>query len=58
MAIHFSRDEFLERQRKTLDAMAARGLDALLIFKQESIPGSVRGSGLNQLLTLRDEVKG
>jgi Xaa-Pro dipeptidase len=37
MAIHFTSDEFAERQRKTLQAMTARGLDALLMFKQESM---------------------
>jgi Xaa-Pro dipeptidase len=37
MAIHFTSDEFAERQRKTLEAMTARGLDALLMFKQESM---------------------
>ena len=37
MALHFSRDEFAERQTKALAAMAARGLDALLMFKQESM---------------------
>jgi hypothetical protein len=35
MAIHFTPDEFADRQRKTLEAMTARGLDALLMFKQE-----------------------
>jgi Xaa-Pro dipeptidase len=37
MALHFAREEFLERRRWTLAAMAARGLDALLLFKQESM---------------------
>jgi Xaa-Pro dipeptidase len=37
MAIHFTSDEFAERQRKTLQAMTARGLDALLMFRQESM---------------------
>jgi hypothetical protein len=35
MSLHFSRDEFAERQRRALAAIAARGLDALLLFKQE-----------------------
>jgi hypothetical protein len=34
MALHFTREEFAER-RRALEAMAARGLDALLLFKQE-----------------------
>ncbi len=37
MALHFAREEFLDRRRRTLEAMAARGLDALLMFKQESM---------------------
>jgi Xaa-Pro dipeptidase len=37
MSLHFSRDEFAERQRRALAAIAARGLDALLLFKQESM---------------------
>ncbi len=37
MAIHFSREEFAERQRRTIEAMGARGLDGLLIFRQESM---------------------
>jgi Xaa-Pro dipeptidase len=37
MALHFSRDEFAERQTKALEAMAVLGLDALLLFKQESM---------------------
>jgi Xaa-Pro dipeptidase len=37
MALHFSREEFDERRRRVLDAMAARGLDGLLMFKQESM---------------------
>src|SRR5262245_61762734 len=37
MALHFSRAEFAERGRRALAAMAARGLDALLMFKQESM---------------------
>ena len=35
MALHFARGEFTERQRRALAAMTARGLDALLMFKQE-----------------------
>jgi Xaa-Pro aminopeptidase len=37
MALHFTREEFQDRRRRTLEAMAARGLDALLLFKQESM---------------------
>lgn len=36
MALHFDRAEFAIRQLATCDAMKARGLDALLIFAQES----------------------
>ncbi|MEM8948312.1 MAG: Xaa-Pro peptidase family protein [Pseudomonadota bacterium] len=37
MALHFTKDEFAERRRRTLAAMTARNLDALLMFKQESM---------------------
>ncbi|MGI9436589.1 MAG: M24 family metallopeptidase, partial [Geminicoccaceae bacterium] len=37
MALHFAREEFAGRKAKTLAAMAERGLDALLMFKQESM---------------------
>ena len=37
MALHFDAAEFLARRTKTLEAMAARNLDALLLFKQESM---------------------
>lgn len=37
MALHFTRDEFAQRQQRTLKAMAAKKLDALLMFKQESM---------------------
>ena len=37
MALHFTREEFTLRRRGALAAMAARGLDALLLFKQESM---------------------
>jgi Xaa-Pro dipeptidase len=37
MALHFTREEFEERRRRVLAAMAARGLDGLLMFKQESM---------------------
>jgi Xaa-Pro dipeptidase len=37
MSLHFSTDEFAGRRRQTLTAMAERRLDALLMFKQESM---------------------
>jgi Xaa-Pro dipeptidase len=37
MALHFSRSEFVARQERALQAMAARGLDALLMFNQASM---------------------
>jgi Xaa-Pro dipeptidase len=37
MSLHFSLEEFEQRRRRALEAMAARGLDALLMFKQESM---------------------
>ena len=37
MSLHFAHGEFTERQRRALAAMAARGLDALLMFRQESM---------------------
>jgi Xaa-Pro dipeptidase len=37
MAIHFSVSELAERRARACAAMAARGLDGLLIFRQESM---------------------
>jgi Xaa-Pro dipeptidase len=37
MALHFETAEFRRRMDITLEAMAARGIDALLMFKQESM---------------------
>lgn len=37
MAIHFSEDELAARRRRACAAMAARGLDAMLIFRQETM---------------------
>jgi Xaa-Pro dipeptidase len=37
MTLHFTLEEFAERRRRALEALAARGLDALLMFKQESM---------------------
>jgi hypothetical protein len=40
MTLHFTREEFAERRRRVLAAMAARGQDALLMFKQEKCGSS------------------
>jgi Xaa-Pro dipeptidase len=37
MALHFSSEEFAERRQRALASLAARGLDGLLIFQQESM---------------------
>jgi len=37
MALHFSREEFTERRRRTIAAMVEAKLDGLLIFRQESM---------------------
>ena len=37
MALHFSREEFASRMAATIAEMQRRGLDGLLIFKQESM---------------------
>jgi len=37
MAIHFTKEEFSERQQRTLALMAERNLDGLLMFRQESM---------------------
>lgn len=37
MPLHFDAAELAERRRKACDRMAARGLDGLLIFRQESL---------------------
>ena len=37
MAIHFTTEEFKERQSRTIKELKKQGLDALLIFKQESM---------------------
>lgn len=36
MAVHFTADEFASRRTRLLAAMAARGLDGMLLFAQES----------------------
>ncbi len=37
MALHFSEEELAERRARVGAAMAARGLDGLLMFRQESM---------------------
>lgn len=37
MALHFSRQELAERRRRACRAMVERGLDGLLLFRQESM---------------------
>ena len=37
MALHFSKEEFLDRRNKVLEAMEKQKLDALLMFRQESM---------------------
>lgn len=37
MALHFSTEEFAGRQRRVCEALAARELDGLVLFKQESM---------------------
>ena len=37
MAIHFSKEEFTQRKKKILKSMIEQNLDALLIFRQESM---------------------
>lgn len=37
MALHFSSEEFAQRKRRTIEALRSRNLDALLIFRQESM---------------------
>ena len=37
MALHFPPEELLYRQHRTIDALRDRGLDGLLIFRQESM---------------------
>lgn len=37
MGLHFTREEFAERRQRTLALMAERGLDGLLMFRQESM---------------------
>jgi Xaa-Pro dipeptidase len=37
MALHFTREEFTERRQRLLALLAERGLDGLLMFRQESM---------------------
>ena len=37
MSLHFSKEEFLDRKTKVLKSMKGQGLDALLMFRQESM---------------------
>jgi Xaa-Pro dipeptidase len=37
MALHFEKAEFSQRKQRALEAMAATGIEALLVFKQESM---------------------
>jgi Xaa-Pro dipeptidase len=37
MALHFTREEFADRRRRTIELMQKRGLDGLLMFRQESM---------------------
>src|SRR5262249_45710027 len=37
MSLHFTREELAERRRRTVELMQKRGLDGLLMFRQESM---------------------
>ena len=37
MALHFSKEEFQKRKSKILKSMSDKNLDALLMFRQESM---------------------
>ena len=37
MALHFTREEFADRRQRTIELMQKRGLDGLLMFRQESM---------------------
>ncbi|MFZ5791657.1 MAG: M24 family metallopeptidase [Pseudomonadota bacterium] len=37
MALHFTREEFAQRRARAIELMRARGLDGLLMFRQESM---------------------
>jgi hypothetical protein len=48
MTVHFTSEELAERRRRALEAMAVRGLDALLMFKQESVASKTAANGLSE----------
>ena len=37
MGLHFSKEEFLQRKSKVIDLMKKESIDALLMFRQESM---------------------
>ena len=37
MGLHFSKEEFSNRKEKTLNSMKNEGVDALIMFRQESM---------------------
>src|ERR1700752_4178957 len=37
MALHFTREELADRRKRTVELMQKRGLDGLLMFRQESM---------------------
>src|ERR1700752_3697343 len=37
MALHFTREELADRRKRTVELMQRRGLDGLLMFRQESM---------------------
>ena len=37
MSIHFTKEEFKERQSRVIKELKSQGLDALLMFRQESM---------------------
>ena len=37
MAIHFTKEEFADRKSKVINELKKQGLDALLMFRQESM---------------------
>ena len=37
MGLHFSKQEFLQRKTKVLQSMKEQNLDAILMFRQESM---------------------
>ena len=41
MGLHFSKEEFSNRKEKTLNSMKNEGVDALIMFRQESMYGSL-----------------